>query len=166
MHIDEIRTGGQSGADRAAFDVARLYNIPICGWCPKGGWAEDMPEPPGLLAVYPEMIETPSDGTIQRTEWNIRDSSVCIVFDTFENTTSPGTDAGMTFFDKYDVPCFEYDLNGGERRQFDELFSWLEEISDRYDPFVLGVGGPRASVYDGIYVIVFDILDVIISKIQ
>ena len=94
MHIDEIRTGGQSGADRAAFDVARLYNIPICGWCPKGGWAEDMPEPPGLLAVYPEMIETPSDGTIQRTEWNIRDSSVCIVFDTFENTTSPGTDAG------------------------------------------------------------------------
>ena len=39
--IKRIRTGGQSGVDRAALDVARALNIEICGWCPRGGWAED-----------------------------------------------------------------------------------------------------------------------------
>ena len=47
--IARIRTGGQSGVDRAALDFAIEHNIPYCGWCPKGGWAEDYPDPPGLL---------------------------------------------------------------------------------------------------------------------
>ena len=33
--IRRIRTGGQSGVDRAALDVARELNIEICGWCPR-----------------------------------------------------------------------------------------------------------------------------------
>ena len=37
--IRRIRTGGQSGVDRAALDVARELNIEICGWCPRDGWA-------------------------------------------------------------------------------------------------------------------------------
>lgn len=47
--ITRIRTGGQSGVDRAAMDFARKWGIPLCGWCPKGGWAEDYPDPPGVL---------------------------------------------------------------------------------------------------------------------
>ena len=42
--ITIIRSGGQSGVDRAALDFARKHNLEICGWCPKGGWAEDCPE--------------------------------------------------------------------------------------------------------------------------
>ena len=72
--IKRIRTGGQTGVDRAALDTARKYGIEICGWCPKGGWAEDCPLPPGLLADYPELRETPSAGTSQRTRWNMRDT--------------------------------------------------------------------------------------------
>ena len=34
--IRKIRTGGQSGVDRAALDVARELNIEICGWRPEG----------------------------------------------------------------------------------------------------------------------------------
>ena len=56
--ITGIRSGGQSGVDRAALDFARKHNMEICGWCPKGGWAEDYPEAPGILAVYPELQET------------------------------------------------------------------------------------------------------------
>ncbi|MDO5132936.1 MAG: putative molybdenum carrier protein [Eubacteriales bacterium] len=44
--IKRIRSGGQSGVDRAALDAARKYQLEICGWCPKGGWAEDEPVPP------------------------------------------------------------------------------------------------------------------------
>ena len=56
--IIRIRSGGQSGVDRAALDFARCQNIEICGWCPKGGWAEDYPEAPGIKEMYPELQET------------------------------------------------------------------------------------------------------------
>ena len=56
--ISRIRTGGQSGVDRAAMDFAREREIPLCGWCPKNGWAEDYPDPPGLIVDYPELTET------------------------------------------------------------------------------------------------------------
>jgi hypothetical protein len=68
-----VRSGGQSGVDRAALDVAIAHSIPYSGWCPLGGWAEDFPTPPGLLAAYPQLTETPSAETEQRTAWNVRD---------------------------------------------------------------------------------------------
>lgn len=40
-----IVSGGQTGVDRAALDVAIEQGIPYRGWCPKGGWAEDRPSP-------------------------------------------------------------------------------------------------------------------------
>jgi hypothetical protein len=54
----KLLSGGQSGVDRAVFDVALARDIPYGGWCPKGGWAEDFPEPPGVLAKYPRLAET------------------------------------------------------------------------------------------------------------
>ena len=40
-----IVSGGQTGVDRAALDVAIELGIPYRGWCPKGGWAEDSTKP-------------------------------------------------------------------------------------------------------------------------
>ena len=54
-----LALGGQTGVDRAALDVAIELGIPYSGWCPKGGWAEDLAAPPGLLAKYPRLKETP-----------------------------------------------------------------------------------------------------------
>jgi hypothetical protein len=36
-----IRSGGQTGADRAALDAAIELGIVHCGWCPKVRLAED-----------------------------------------------------------------------------------------------------------------------------
>ena len=69
-----IVSGGQTGVDRAALDVAIELAIPYRGWCPKGGWAEDRPSPPGVLALYAGLRETPEADPCQRTEWNVRDS--------------------------------------------------------------------------------------------
>jgi Circularly permutated YpsA SLOG family len=44
----KIISGGQTGVDRAALDVAIERGVPWGGWYPKGGWAEDFPDPPGL----------------------------------------------------------------------------------------------------------------------
>ena len=76
--ITRIRSGGQSGVDRAALDFARKHNMEICGWCPKGGWAEDYPVAPGILAVYPELQETPESEPWQRTLWNMRDAQAIL----------------------------------------------------------------------------------------
>ncbi|WP_108680732.1 putative molybdenum carrier protein [Methyloceanibacter sp. wino2] len=74
-----VISGGQTGPDRAALEAAIATGTPHGGWCPKGGWAEDMPEPPGLLALYPNLRETPSDKPEQRTDWNVRDADALLV---------------------------------------------------------------------------------------
>src|ERR1700689_520924 len=68
----KLLSGGQSGVDRAVLDVAIGRGIAYGGWCPKGGWAEDLPVPPGLLARYPMLKETPLADPAQGTEWNGR----------------------------------------------------------------------------------------------
>jgi len=74
-----VISGGQTGADRAALEAAIATATPYGGWCPKGGWAEDLPQPPGLLVLYPNLRETPSSEPDQRTDWNVRDSAALLV---------------------------------------------------------------------------------------
>ena len=161
--IIELRSGSQSGADRGAMDAARHCGVPISGWCPAGGWAEDYPEAPGVLALYPEMLETPSSEVIQRTEWNIRDSTCCIALNTQGLGTSPGTDAGFAFYEKYSIPYFvlaldEPDLLGA---QLERACEWIRALDD--DSIVLGIGGPRASEYPGIYDIAYHVTESILA---
>jgi hypothetical protein len=87
-----IVSGGQTGVDRAALDVAIEQGIPYRGWCPKGGWAEDRPSPPGVLALYAGLRETPEADPRQRTEWNVRDSDrLMVLVDRANLPVSKGT---------------------------------------------------------------------------
>lgn len=92
-------SGGQSGVDRAALDVAlELADLGIgyAGWCPADGWAEDLPDPPGLRAPYPLLRETPTRDPAERTVRNVRDSDATLVVRP-DGAASPGTDlAGRT----------------------------------------------------------------------
>ena len=164
--IVEVRSGGQSGADRGAMDAGLACGVHVEGWCPAGGWAEDYPEPPGVLALYPQMKETPSAEVIQRTEWNIRDSSCCIVFNTRAGGTSPGTDAGFAFYEKYGIPHFEIDPDGPApiEAQVQAAVEWLNSLDD--DAIALGIGGPRASEYEGIYDIAFEATKAIVTALN
>ena len=161
--IVELRSGGQSGADRGAMDAARQCGVAVSGWCPAGGWAEDYPTPPGVLAIYPEMIETPSANVLQRTEWNIRDSTCSIVLNTQSSRVSPGTDAGYRFSDEYGIPYFEINLDEPDSydAQVERACDWLREFDD--DAIVLGFGGPRASEYQGVYDIAFQMVERILA---
>ncbi len=136
--ISKIRTGGQSGTDRAAMDFAREWEIPLCGWCPKGGWAEDYPDPPGLLRDYPEMTETPSEETAQRTKWNMRDCDAILTIIPLDSTRSEGTEIGLEEGKRLGKPMFTAtgtdDIPG--------ILRWLKGLPDGTE---LCVGGPRAS---------------------
>jgi hypothetical protein len=75
----KVITGGQTGVDRAALDAAIECALAYGGWCPRGGWAEDLTGRPGLLKRYPSLRETPSADPAQRTEWNVRDSDAALI---------------------------------------------------------------------------------------
>ena len=76
----KLISGGQTGVDRAVLDVAVARGIAYGGWCPNGSWAEDFPEPPGLMTQYPELggnAERPIRRSAPNGTW--RDCDACMV---------------------------------------------------------------------------------------
>jgi len=148
-----IISGGQSGVDRAALDVAIQFGIPYGGWCPKGGWAEDMPATPGLLATYPYLRETPSADPAQRTEWNVRDSDACLILvDTSGVAVSGGTTLAERLAEQHERPLLVVDVGAADAAA--KLCAWLAPLLAAHAgdvPFRLAVGGPRESEATGIY---------------
>jgi hypothetical protein len=120
----KLLSGGQSGVDRAVLDVALARGIPYGGWCPKGGWAEDFPEPPGVLAKYPQLAETPLADPAQRTEWNVRDADACLILvDVDGLAVSRGTALARDQAAHYGKPLFIAELGAAEVG--DRAAAWL-----------------------------------------
>ncbi len=67
--LEKIISGGQTGADRAALDVALKFRIDHGGWIPKGRLTES-----GPLAVKYLLAEMPTQDYRERTRQNIIDS--------------------------------------------------------------------------------------------
>ena len=101
--IERILSGGQTGVDRAALDVALELGLPCGGWCPKGRRAEDGPIP----SHYP-LTETPWDGYPQRTEWNVRDSDGTLILT--EGEPDRGTALTRELAARHGKPCLVLDL--------------------------------------------------------
>ncbi|GAG11155.1 unnamed protein product, partial [marine sediment metagenome] len=141
----------QTGVDRAALDVAIARGIAWRGWCPKGGWAEDFPGPPGLLARYPNLRETPLADPAQRTAWNVRDSdAILFVVDGAGLAVSTGTSGAKEWSGRYGKPLFVVDVSQPDAAA--QVEGWLREQVERFGEHMkLGVGGPRESEAPGIY---------------
>jgi hypothetical protein len=108
----KIVSGGQTGVDRAALDAAIENGLSYRGWCPRGGWAEDLPEPPGLLAVYPQLRATPQADPAQRTEWNVRDSSgLMVLVDRHGLAVSKGTERALAYAGRLGKPHIVIELD-------------------------------------------------------
>jgi hypothetical protein len=147
----KLLSGGQSGVDRAALDVALARGIAYGGWCPQGGWAEDFPTPPGLLAQYPNLKETPLADPAQRTEWNVRDADAClIIVDAGGLPVSPGTALARELAQRYGKPLFVAALR--EADSLERTALWLRTQREVFGSGLsLAIGGPRESEAPGIY---------------
>ena len=75
--LKKIISGGQTGADRAALDVAINMNIPHGGWLPKGRRTEKGPLPKEYL-----LREMDDPSYAKRTEANVLDSDGTLIFST------------------------------------------------------------------------------------
>ena len=134
--IQRIVSGGQTGADRAALDVARKLGIDYGGWVPAGRWAEDGPIP----ARYTGLRETTSAEPAERTALNVRDSDATLVV-----TSGPaigGTAHTIGIAMRFERALLHLDLVTIEpTAAAAQLSQWLEQHSVR----TLNVAGPRAS---------------------
>lgn len=132
MRVRKLISGGQTGVDRAALDVARALGLERGGWCPKGRLAEDGPIP----EEYP-LRETDSAVYAERTEKNVVDSDGTLVLSV--GLPQGGTAYTIECAQRYGKPYHVVDLarfvDLGATRQ------WLE----RHAIAVLNVAGPRSS---------------------
>lgn len=131
----KIVSGGQTGADRAALDFALAHGLPHGGWCPRGRWTED-----GPLASSYYLSETPEADPVQRTEWNVRDSDVTVVFSIGQNLVG-GSDKTQGFAEVYKKPL----LHLSRERDGTTAVARLASFLLTHEPEVLNIAGPRAS---------------------
>jgi hypothetical protein len=148
-----IRSGGQSGVDRAALDFARERGVVLGGWCPAGGLAEDFSTPPGILARYPELTATPSADPRQRTAWNVRDADATVVI-TLDGSAplSPGTELTLLCARLvFERPLLRVALSDPDAG--DLLGAWLEDAlrAAGAGGLEVNVAGPRESEAPGVH---------------
>lgn len=136
--IEKVVSGGQTGVDRAALDVALELSFPCGGWCPHGRLAEDGP----LDSIYP-LTETPSCDYAERTEWNVRDSDATLVL--HQGHLSGGTTFTVELAHERNKPCLILDLT--QRPAPEMVLEWAKQHRIR----ILNVAGPRESGSPGIY---------------
>lgn len=134
-----IISGGQTGAHRAALDWCLKYNLPHGGWCPQGRQAMDGPIDPKY-----KLKETPSEDSLERTEWNVRDSDATVVF-TLGPKAAGGAQKAITYARKMKKPCLH--LHRGILGASEKLIAFIEKHYVRR----LNVAGSRECREPGIY---------------
>ena len=146
-----VVSGGQTGVDRAALDVAIALGIPYGGWCPRGGWAEDMPEPPGLLVRYPLLRESRSREPAERTRLNVLDSDATLVLCP-DGAVAHGSGTALTVSLARELGRALAALDPGD---LDGARAFLAGLGAGA---TLNVAGPRESGCPGIYEHAYDTL--------
>lgn len=136
-----IVSGGQTGVDRAALDVACAYRIPHTGWCPKGRRAED-----GPLSWKYQLQETESKRYAQRTRRNVEDSDATLVINLGD--LEGGTLRTIEIARRLGRPCLILPV---DTMSPDEARTLVQEWLDRLRPKTLNIAGPRESKRPGAY---------------
>jgi 3-methyladenine DNA glycosylase AlkC len=137
LSVQRVISGGQTGVDRAALDVALELGIPCGGWCPRGRRAEDGP----ISKRYP-LRETASRQYAQRTRWNVRDADGTLIITAGKLTG--GTALTRKVAERLGRPCYVVDLSVS--RAVVPVSRWIR----RNSVDVLNIAGPRESTAPGI----------------
>lgn len=135
----KIVSGGQTGVDRAALDVALELGLEVGGWCPRGRWAEDGPIPHS----YP-LSETRSKDAHVRTQRNVECSTATLVLS--RGAPMGGARLTVELATSMRRPVLVVDLTDSTADPVDTVVDWLSSMKPR----VLNVVGPRESGAPGI----------------
>ncbi len=146
----KVLSGGQTGGDRAALDWAIQNNIPHGGWCPKGRRAED-----GVIPNRYVLQETESEGYMQRTKRNIRDSDATLIISLKAELTG-GSKFTYEYARRIAKPWLHVQPDS----------KWHEQIKAFFETNmiqILNVAGPRNSIAPNIEQFVNTVLDEVLK---
>ncbi|MEM7476922.1 MAG: putative molybdenum carrier protein [Planctomycetota bacterium] len=132
--IQKIVSGGQTGVDRAALDVALELGIPHGGWCPKGRLSED-----GQVPAKYNLQEMRSSDYAQRTRQNVIDSDGTLIL--YRERLSGGTLLTHRIAKDLGKPLMRVRLD--RKKELQPTVDWILSESIQ----VLNVAGPRGSAY-------------------
>jgi hypothetical protein len=137
--LDKIITGGQTGADQAAWRAAEAFGVPTGGWMPKGFLTEDGPRPE--FASGYGAVEMPTDSYPARTEENVRASDATLWFG---ETTTSGANATVGACQRLGKPCLP--IGPGAAFEPSHVATWISENKIK----TLNVAGNRETGEPGI----------------
>ncbi len=150
--IKKIISGGQTGADQAALDVAIKFHISHGGWVPKGRKTED-----GMLPFKYQMDEMETGDYKERTHKNILDSHGTLIISYGELTG--GSKLTQSYAKVVGRPNCYIDL---EKMEAYETAIMVRSFLLENQIQVLNVAGPRLSNFSSIYMDVKIILESIL----
>jgi len=149
--LKKIISGGQTGADQAALDVAIKLGVPHGGWIPKGRVTEI-----GVLDNKYKLQEMETTNYNKRTEQNIIDSDGTLILS--HGRLTGGSDYTRDMAILHHRPWLHIDLEKiGAFQAAEKIKSWITEN----DIEVLNVAGPRASKDPAIYDATVDIIETV-----
>jgi hypothetical protein len=145
--IQKIISGGQTGVDQAALDVAIAFGLDAGGWCPPGRVCEN-----GQIPLHYPLTETPHERSnkalniprSQRTEWNVRDADATLILQPLNNKNDKGTDWTIKCAIDYERPYLI--VNPFEKNAADDIYNWLYSLKAG----ILNVAGPGEITFPGI----------------
>ncbi len=139
--LQKIISGGQTGADRAALDVAIKLDIPHGGWIPKGRKTED-----GVLPDKYHLQEMPTASYPKRTEKNILDSDGTLILS--HGKLTGGSALTRKSAKEHSKPWVHVDM---DKVSLPDAVGIVKAWIDRHGIEILNVAGPRASKTPSIY---------------
>jgi hypothetical protein len=151
----KIISGGQTGVDRAALDVALNYGIECGGWCPPG-----RPDEFGRIPDRYPVRELAAGGFTERTSQNVKDSDGTVVI--YPGKLSGGTDQTVQFCVEQQRPQLLIDASKTSTEDAAKLIADFVR-NNKID--ILNVAGPRQSEWPKGYDYAFCALDAFLNSI-
>jgi hypothetical protein len=131
----KIISGGQTGVDRAALDVALRHGIKCDGWCPTGRLDEF-----GKIPDHYPIQELPGAGFAERTLQNVKDSDGTLVI--YPHELRGGTEQTVRFCVELKRP---HQLIDASRVTSQVAAKLIADFVRKNKIGILNIAGPRQS---------------------
>ena len=151
----KIISGGQTGVDRAALDVALAHGVDCGGWCPAGRLDEF-----GKIPDFYPLQELPRGSFIERTLQNVKDSDGTVAI--YPRELRGGTEQTVRFCVELKRPHYLIDAS---KISPEEGANLITEFVRNNEIGILNVAGPRQSEWPQGYDYASRVLDLFLAAV-
>jgi Circularly permutated YpsA SLOG family len=151
----KIISGGQTGVDRAALDVALKHGIDCGGWCPAGRLDEF-----GRIPDRYPVKELEHGSFAERTLQNVRNSDGSLII--YLEEVRGGTQFTMQCCRELKRP---HKLTDAAKKSAEEAAKSIVDFVHEWKIDILNVAGPRQNEWPGGYDYAFRLLEIFLRNV-